>query len=144
MDSFHWILFGFCPPRSKVFVYDSLRATSDKSKYQDVVNMIALARNCLAAKYPGKFNEDLYFHYDFLVCVLAYSLHFLQYNTKISHNFVFAYVQCMTKPSGTNLCGYYICEFMHDASSLADRVDNICGRFDEKVRVHSTATIGSS
>ena len=74
MDSFHWILFVFCMPRNKVVIFDSLRKTMDKSKYQDVVNMIKLAWSCLSAMYPDKFKENLYVHYDFPVCVLAYSL----------------------------------------------------------------------
>ena len=74
MDSFHWILFGFCMSLSKVFVFDSLRETTDKKLYKDVVNLINLAWTCLCDKYPEKFKENLYFHYDWPVCVLAYSL----------------------------------------------------------------------
>ena len=71
MHSFHWILFAFCPSLSKVFIFDSLRATSDKSAYQDVVEMIKLAWARLCVEHPRKYKENLYFHYDFPVCVFC-------------------------------------------------------------------------
>ena len=73
MDSFHWILFSFCMTRSKVFVFDSLYKTTDKSRYQDVVELIKTAWTCLCDKYPGKFRKNLYVHYDWPVRVFAYS-----------------------------------------------------------------------
>jgi hypothetical protein len=55
MDNFHWILFSFCMTRSKVFVFDSLYKTTDKRRYQDVVELIKTAWTCLCDKYLGKF-----------------------------------------------------------------------------------------
>ena len=73
MDSFHWILFSFCMTRSKVFVFDSLYKTTDKKRYQDVVELIKTAWTCLCDKYLGKFRKNLYVHYDWPVRVFAYS-----------------------------------------------------------------------
>jgi hypothetical protein len=74
MNNFHWILFSFCMARSKVFVFDSLYKTIDKSRYEDVIELIKAAWTCLCGKHLGKFNNNLYVHYDWPVCVLAYSL----------------------------------------------------------------------
>jgi hypothetical protein len=52
MDNFHWIIFSFCMARSKVFVFDSLYKTKDKSRYQDTVELIKTAWTCLYEKYP--------------------------------------------------------------------------------------------
>jgi hypothetical protein len=71
MHNFHWILFAFCPSLSKVFIFDSLRATSDKSAYQNVVEMIKLAWTRLCVEHPGTYKENLYFHYDIPVCVFV-------------------------------------------------------------------------
>jgi hypothetical protein len=71
MDSFHWILFSFCMARSKVFVFDSLYKTTDKSRYQDIVELIKTAWTCLCEKYPEKFNKNLFVHYDWPVCIPA-------------------------------------------------------------------------
>jgi predicted RNA-binding protein with PIN domain len=73
MDNFHWVLFSFCMTRSKVFVFDSLYKTTGKSRYQDVVELIKTAWNCLCDKYIGKFHKNLYVHYDWPVCVFASS-----------------------------------------------------------------------
>jgi hypothetical protein len=74
MESFHCILFSFCMTRSKVFVFDSLYKTTDKSRYQDVVELIKTAKTCLCDKYdPRKFRKNLYVHYDWRVRVFAYS-----------------------------------------------------------------------
>jgi hypothetical protein len=78
MDSVHWILFSFCMAWSKVFVFDSLYKATDKSRYQDVIELIKLAWTCLCDTYTEKFNNNLYVHYDWQVCVLAYSLLALQ------------------------------------------------------------------
>jgi hypothetical protein len=72
MDNFHWILFSFCMAWSKVFVFDSLYKTTYKSRYQDIIELIKTAWTCLYDKYPGKFNKNLYVHYDWPVRVFAY------------------------------------------------------------------------
>jgi hypothetical protein len=64
MDNFHWVLFNFCMTRRKVFVFDSLYKTTDKSRYQDVIELIKIAWTCLCDKYPVKFNKNLYLRYD--------------------------------------------------------------------------------
>jgi hypothetical protein len=71
MNNFHWILFSFCMARSKVFVFDSLYKTTDKSRYQDIVELIKTAWTCLCEKYPEKFNKNLFVHYDWPVCIPA-------------------------------------------------------------------------
>jgi hypothetical protein len=73
MDSFHWVLFSVCITRSKVFVFNSLYNTTDKSICQNVIELIKTTWTCLYDKYPGKFNKNLYVHYDWLVRVFAYS-----------------------------------------------------------------------
>jgi hypothetical protein len=45
---------------------------------------------------------------------------FLHYDKKVFHDMVFPYVQGMAQPSGTNLFGYYVCEFMHHLTACAD------------------------
>jgi hypothetical protein len=62
-------------------------------------------------------------------------LQFLNYNKNLYHDLVFPYVQVMTQHSGTNLCGYYVCEYMHRVTACADG-----GKFEKKVRAHTTAT----
>jgi hypothetical protein len=74
MENFHWILFHFCMARSKVFVFDSLYKIKNKSRYQDIVELIKTTWTCLCDNYPGMFNKNLYVHYDLLVRVLAYSI----------------------------------------------------------------------
>ena len=51
------------------------------------------------------------------------SRHFSEYNKKI-HNSVFTYVQCLRQPIGTNLCGYYVCDFIHTSASLDSNLDD--------------------
>jgi hypothetical protein len=51
------------------------------------------------------------------------------------HDLFFPYAQVMTQPSGTNLCTYYVCKYMHRVIACADG-----GKFEEKARVHTTAT----
>jgi hypothetical protein len=58
MDNFHWILFSFCTVRSRVFVFDSLVKTTDKSRYQDVIELIEIAWTCLYEKYPRKVQQE--------------------------------------------------------------------------------------
>jgi hypothetical protein len=43
------------------------------------------------------------------------------------------------QPSGTNLCEYYVCKYMHHVTSCADG-----SKFEENVRAHTTATTRSS
>jgi hypothetical protein len=74
MDSFHWILFCFCMARSKVFVFDSLYKTTEKSRFQDIIELIKTKWTCLCDKYPGKFHKKPYVHYDWPVRVLPYSV----------------------------------------------------------------------
>jgi hypothetical protein len=81
MDSFHWILFSFCMTRSRVFVFDSLYKTTDKSRYQDIVELIKTAWTCLCDKYPGKFNKNLMFTMIGQYVSLLI-LQFLHYNKK--------------------------------------------------------------
>jgi hypothetical protein len=116
--------------RSKVFVFDSLYKTTNKSRYKDVVELIKTAWTYLYEKYPRKFNKNLYVHYDWPVCVLAYSLR---------HDLVFLYVQVMTQRSSTNLCEYYVCEYMHLVIAYTDST-----KFEEKVRADTTATTCTS
>jgi hypothetical protein len=73
MDSFHGILYSFCMTRSKVFVFDSLYKTTDKNRYQYVVELIKTAWTCLCDKYLGKFRKNIHVHYDWLVHVFACS-----------------------------------------------------------------------
>jgi hypothetical protein len=46
MNRFHWILFSFCMAQSKVFFFDSLYKTTDKTRYQDIVELIKIAWTC--------------------------------------------------------------------------------------------------
>jgi hypothetical protein len=115
VDSFHWILFSFFVDLSKVFIFDSFRVTSDKTKY-NVVDMLKQAWTHLCRKHGGKSKRTFIFTMisQYVSCSQI-SCQFLQYNKKIFHNFVFAYV--LTQSSSTKLCEYYVCDLMHIFSS---------------------------
>jgi hypothetical protein len=65
---------------------------------------------------------------------VSYLIRFLQYNKNLFHDLLFPYLQVMTQPSGTNLCRYYVCEYMHRVSASADG-----SKFEEKVCAQCTA-----
>jgi hypothetical protein len=66
-------------------------------------------------------------------------LQFLHYNKNLFHDLVFPYVRVMMQPSDTNLCRYYVCEYMYRVIACFDG-----SKFKEKVCAHTTATTCSS
>jgi hypothetical protein len=133
MDNFHWIIFSFCMTRSKVFVLDSLYKTTDKTRYQDIIELIKTAWIVSMISTSTSWTKNFMFtmigQY-----VLLLILQFLHYNKNLFHNLVFPYVQVMMQPSSTNLFVCYVCEYMHHVTAYANG-----SKFEEKVHAHTTS-----
>ncbi|CAO1940297.1 unnamed protein product, partial [Urochloa humidicola] len=82
--TFHWILVILSPDRGSVTVFDSLR--KPEKEYQFLIDIFARAWDEFRTKHRGITHEKL------------------KWNTKFP---------CLRQGPGNNLCGYYVCEYMH-------------------------------
>lgn len=127
IDSFHWILIIIVPDLSLAHVFDSIGGYSEW--YKPLVELLNAAWDMFRVKW-GPLKEKLQFYHDFPVRVFFADLmsHFSIQVNKYILTFIFTYVQCLKQPPGTNLCGFYVCEFIHHFASGS------LGPFIEKVR----------
>nr|TKW28376.1 hypothetical protein SEVIR_3G314500v2 [Setaria viridis] len=82
---YHWVLIIIIPDQSLVIVWDSLRKS--KGKIDDIMNALNKCWTQLRQTHKGDFKEQLDLHTDF---------------------------PCVRQQEGTHLCGYYVCDFIHE------------------------------
>ncbi|KAK8445231.1 hypothetical protein SEVIR_9G283742v4 [Setaria viridis] len=82
--NFHWILLVIVIDRSMVYILNSLRRPINQ--YTDLIDMFNIAWARFHQHHSGEFKEQLHINSKFL---------------------------CLRQNSGNNLCGYYVCEFIH-------------------------------
>ncbi|WVZ53897.1 hypothetical protein U9M48_004784 [Paspalum notatum var. saurae] len=81
---FHWILLVIDIKKNNIYVFDSKRGP--QHDYQEAIDMINEACAKIRKQRPGLFKEKLYLRTNF---------------------------PCLRQEAGNNLCGYYVCEFIH-------------------------------
>lgn len=124
IDSFHWILIIIVPDLSLAHVFDSIGGYSEW--YEPLVELLNVAWDMFRVKWGGLERETSILPWFPGTCFLCWSFS-IQVNKYIL-TFIFTYVQCLKQPPGTNLCGFYVCEFIHHFASGS------LGPFTEKVR----------